>query len=48
MYNAQEETMMKFSCIPPRLELKKARHGLTKNQNVARKHDEQYQMPAGT
>jgi len=38
---------MKFSRIPPpRLEPRKTRHGLSKNQGAVRKHDEQYQMPA--
>jgi hypothetical protein len=39
---------MKFSCIPPKLKLGKTWHGLSKNQGVAREHDEQYQMPTGT
>jgi hypothetical protein len=34
---------MKFSCIPPpKPELGKAWHGLNRNQNAAREHDEQY------
>jgi len=33
---------------PPRPELGKAWHGLSINQGVAREHDEQYQMLAGT
>jgi hypothetical protein len=32
---------------PPKLEPRKAWHGLSKNQGVAREHDEQYQMPTG-
>jgi hypothetical protein len=43
IYNAQEEAEMKFSCIPPpRPELRKAWHGLNKNQGAVREHDEQY------
>jgi len=38
---------MKFLCIPPRPELGKTWHGLSKNQGAAGKHDEQYQMPTG-
>jgi hypothetical protein len=33
---------------PPKLELGKAWHGLSRNQGVAGEHDEQYQMLAGT
>jgi len=33
---------------PPRRELRKMWHGLNKNQGAAGKHDEQYQMLAGT
>jgi hypothetical protein len=32
---------------PLRLEPGKTRHGMSKNQGATRKHDEQYQMPAG-
>jgi len=32
----------------PRLEPRKAWHGLNKNQGAAREHDEHYQMPVGT
>jgi hypothetical protein len=39
---------MKFLCIPPKLEPRKAWHGLSRNQGAIRKHDEQYQMSAGT
>jgi hypothetical protein len=39
---------MKFSCIPPKPEPGKTWHGLSRNQGVARKHDEQYQIPVGT
>jgi hypothetical protein len=40
---------MKFSCIPPpRHKPGKAWHGLSINQGVAGKHDEQYQRPART
>jgi hypothetical protein len=42
---------MKFSCIPlppPRPKLGKAWHGFSRNQGVARKHNEQYQMLMGT
>jgi hypothetical protein len=39
---------MKFSCIPPKPKLEKTWHGLSKNQGVVRKHDEQYQMPTKT
>ncbi len=42
IYNAQEEAEMKFSCIPSRTKPKKAWHGLSKNQGVVGKHDEQY------
>jgi hypothetical protein len=38
---------MKFSYIPPKLELGKAWQGLNRNQCAAREHDEQYQMLAG-
>jgi hypothetical protein len=37
---------MKFSCIPPQLELGKAWHGLNKNQGAIGEHDEQYQIQA--
>jgi hypothetical protein len=37
---------MKFSCIPPRPELGKTWHGLSRNQGVVGEHDEQYQMLA--
>jgi len=48
IYNAQEEAEMKVSCIPPpRPKPRKAWHGLS-NQGVAKEHDEQYQMQAGT
>jgi hypothetical protein len=33
---------------PPRLESGKVWHGLSRNQGAAEKHDEQYQMSAGT
>jgi hypothetical protein len=39
---------MEFSCIPPRLELGKAWHGLSRNQGDVGEHDEQYQLPTGT
>jgi hypothetical protein len=40
---------MKFSCNPPpRPELEKVWHGLSRNQGVAEEHDEQYQRSAGT
>jgi hypothetical protein len=39
---------MKFSCIPPRPELRKEWHGLSRNQGAASEHDERYQMPAKT
>jgi hypothetical protein len=48
IYNAQEEFEMKFSYIPPKFELGKVWHGLSRNQGAVRKHDEQYQMPMGT
>jgi hypothetical protein len=48
IYNAQEEVEMKFSCIPPDLSWKKIWHALSRNQSVTGKHDEQYQMSAGT
>jgi hypothetical protein len=35
---------MKLSCIPPKLELGKMWHGLSKNQGVVGEHNEQYQM----
>jgi len=41
IYNAQKEAEMKLSCIPPpRLELGKTWHGLSRNQGAAREHDE--------
>jgi hypothetical protein len=39
---------MKFSCIPPRPERGKTRHGLSRNQGAVKEHDEQYQMLVGT
>jgi len=39
---------MKISCILPKAELGKVWHGLSRNQGVTGKHDEQYQMLAGT
>jgi hypothetical protein len=39
---------MKFSCTPPRPELGKVWHGLSRNQGVVKEHDEQYQMSTGT
>jgi hypothetical protein len=40
---------MKFSCIPPpKPELGKAWHGLSRNQGATGEHDEQYQMLART
>jgi hypothetical protein len=49
LYNAQKEVEMKFSCIaPPRLEPGKAWRGLSRNQGIVGKHDEHYQMLAGT
>jgi hypothetical protein len=48
IYNAQKEAEMKFSCVPPKPELGKAWHGLSRNQGATRKHDEQYQMSTGT
>jgi hypothetical protein len=39
---------MKFLCIPPRPELAKAWHGLSRNQGAAGEHDEQYQILVGT
>jgi hypothetical protein len=50
-HKAEEKVEMKFSCIPPtppKPELGKAWHGLSKNQGVIGEHDEQYQMPIGT
>jgi len=49
IYNAQEEVEMKFSCIPPPIpEPGKVWHGLSRNQGVVGKHDEQYQLLART
>ncbi len=48
IYNAQEEAEMKFSCIPPQIELEKTWHGLNRNQGAVGKHDEHYQMLVGT
>jgi len=51
IYNAQEEDEMKFSYIPPpppKHEPEKTWHGLSRNQGVEGKHDEQYQMSTGT
>jgi hypothetical protein len=31
---------MKFLCIPPKFKLGKTWHGLSRNQGVAREHDE--------
>jgi len=39
---------MKFSCISPKLEPGKTWHGLSRNQGVAREHDEHYQMSTRT
>jgi hypothetical protein len=46
--HVEEEAQMKFSCIPPRTESGKMWHGLSRNQGVVGKHDEQYQMLAKT
>jgi hypothetical protein len=41
IYNAQEEAKMKLSCIPPpKPELGKVWHGLSRNQSAPRKPDE--------
>jgi hypothetical protein len=40
MYNAQKEAKMKISCIPPKPELGKEWHGLSKNQGAVGEHDE--------
>jgi hypothetical protein len=37
-----------FHVPPPRPELGKVWHGLSRNQGVVREHDEQYQMSTGT